>query len=97
MSKSGTLLYEANPNLYEVILNVLREREQKMLGGTLEACKKIRKLTVNERSEWKISPTRVQSLEAFVDFAQGALGRIVKLDRVEFDFVKNFIRKNCER
>jgi len=90
LSKTGTQLYEANSNLTRVILQVLRQREKKMLAHTLSAFQQVRDLSQHEKDIWKISSKRLKTLGDFIHFGQVVLDSLLKLESISWEAFKRF-------
>lgn len=78
-SENSTQLYRANPDLMDVILKVLRSREKRMLSETQYAIEQVKKLSVQEKADWKIKDQRLTELSDFVDQGQQALQTLLSL------------------
>jgi DNA-binding transcriptional regulator GbsR (MarR family) len=71
--RHGTTYYSANPNLMEVIGQVLRSRESVMLGTAKHASESLGRLKPSELESVGIDLDRVRSIEAMTVSAQGVL------------------------
>lgn len=83
-SARGTQTYVANPNVLNVIQNVLRRREQKMLARTEASAKQLRELNAASLHEAHLQPTRLVSLTTMIDQAMAALNGLLDLKPVDF-------------
>lgn len=71
--KFGTVYYEANPNLFAVIANVLRQRENRMLGEARLAAESLSQLQDAELQNFGIHQDRVESILLLTSSAQSLL------------------------
>jgi DNA-binding transcriptional regulator GbsR (MarR family) len=78
-SVEGTLLYVANANIGEVISNVIKQREKKMLTKVLEAQKNLMNLSKIEKHELNISDTKLKSLGKLVKNADSGIEALLHL------------------
>ncbi len=83
-STRGTQTYIANPNVLDVIQNVLRRREQKMLARTEASAKQLRAMSPSTLHEAQLHSTRITSLTTMIDQAVLALGGLLDLKPVDF-------------
>ncbi len=66
----GTVYYEANPKLQDVIAGVLRQRERVFLKKAEDGCRKLSKLNSKELSAQRFSKERVESILSMTTSAQ---------------------------
>lgn len=78
-SPKGTQTYIANPQILDVILEVLRKREKKMLTQILDAQKQLQSCPPTQLNEENINAERLQALGMMVDLAQTTLDNIMSL------------------
>lgn len=83
-SARGTQTYIANPKVLDVIQNVLRRREQKMLSRTEACCKTLSEMAPENLKNAQLEPLRVQSLSAMIGQATAALDALMNLQSVDF-------------
>jgi DNA-binding transcriptional regulator GbsR (MarR family) len=84
-SARGTQTYIANPNVLDVILNVLRRRERKMLARTESSHKMLETLNSDSLVGAQISLERVQALGGMIGQAQSAFNGLLELANVDFN------------
>lgn len=82
-SERGTELFTANPDTTQVILNVLRHREKRMLSRIEGAYRLFKSLPARDKKALDISSERQESLGILIDSAQSAINGIVNLTGVE--------------
>ena len=78
-SPQGTQLYRANVDIMPVILNVLREREQRMISRIHASVKTIQKLTHRQLESHDLDPARVQAVSTMVGLAEQTLDALLSL------------------
>ena len=78
-SARGTQVYVANPDVLDVILNVLRRRERKMLTKAETSHKMLLSLNLENLGRANLLPERVESMGRMIDQAQNALASILEL------------------
>ncbi len=86
-SERDTRLYEANPDVHQIILKVLRSREQKMLEDVAQAQQQLESFQAGPMADDTIRMERVQAVGRMIREAQTILSAILCLQA--FDF-KNF-------
>jgi hypothetical protein len=84
-SGRGTQTYVANPNVVDVILNVLRRRERKMLTRTQSSFESLAKLPNEMVQSAQISKPRIEALGKMIQQAQDAFNGILELTSVDFN------------
>jgi HTH-type transcriptional regulator, glycine betaine synthesis regulator len=89
-SERGTTLYSPNPELTDVILNVLRRREKKMLSQIGAAQQVLRDLPDQEKQEANIDSARLEHLGEMIRSAQAILGALVNLGTYDFVGIADF-------
>ncbi|MGE0526638.1 MAG: GbsR/MarR family transcriptional regulator [Bdellovibrionales bacterium] len=82
-SARGTQTYAANPDVLDVILNVLRRRERKMLAKTETSHRMLSMLSPESLDRAQLFPERLQSLGRMIEQAQNALGSLLELATVD--------------
>ncbi len=80
--------YEANPNVLEVIFNVLRSRERVMLSRILSTAKELGRLSEVEFKEIGYSSLRVRFLVQMVAVAAGILDSTMALKSWDLSLMK---------
>ena len=75
--RGRTVLYEANPDVTGVILNVLRLRELKMMSTAEKAVAKLEASKNTALAEFKISRKKVADLREMIEAAQGLLDLMI--------------------
>lgn len=78
-SDRGTQTYVANPNVLDVILNVLRRRERKMLAQAETSHKLLCSLNQDRLIRAKINGDRLASVGRMINQAQNALLSLLEL------------------
>lgn len=78
-SERGTQTYVANPNVLDVILNVLRRRERKMLAQAETSHKMLCSLSPDHLKRAKINGERLGSVGRMIGQAQNALLSLLEL------------------
>jgi DNA-binding transcriptional regulator GbsR (MarR family) len=78
-SPRGTQTYIANPNVLDVILNVLRRRERKMLAKAETSHKMLSSLGADTHHRANCQRERIDSLGRMIAQAQNALGSLLEL------------------
>jgi DNA-binding transcriptional regulator GbsR (MarR family) len=75
--RGRTVLFEANPDLTGIILNVLRLRERKMMTQVMAAADRLRDIDPALMSEMRVSPQKLTDMREMVDSAQSVLDFII--------------------
>lgn len=75
--RGRTVLFEANPDLTGIILNVLRLRERKMMTQVMAAAEHLGKATPEKMAEMKVSPRKLSDMREMVDSAQSVLDFVI--------------------
>jgi DNA-binding transcriptional regulator GbsR (MarR family) len=78
-SARGTQTYKANPDVLDVILNVLRRRERKMLAKTATNQKMLCSLNPDVLTRGNLLPDRIESMGRMIEQAQNALNSLLEL------------------
>jgi DNA-binding transcriptional regulator GbsR (MarR family) len=91
-SERGTHTYVANPQVLDVILNVLHRREKKMLAHIEMAHRMLKSASPTARDHMNISGDRLENLGAMIHEAQATLNAILELSN--FD-MKNWMQVNA--
>ncbi len=90
-SDKGTNLYSVNPDILQVILNVLRGREKRLLSRIDGAYEALDRLPTADKIANDISPDRLGKLKQLVGDASLALEGLIGLRSVDFaDFKEAF-------
>lgn len=84
-SSKGTQTYMANPQILDVILQVLRNRERKMLSSISEAQKQLEACPQSQLAGESINSERLKALGMMVDLAQSTLDNIMSLGELNLD------------
>lgn len=84
-SSRGTQTYVVNPNVLDVILNVLRRRERKMLARAESSHKMLASIPSENILGSQISMERVQALGTMIQQAQEAFNGLLELTTVDFN------------
>lgn len=82
-SARGTQTYVANPDVLDVILNVLRRRERKMLTKAETSHRMLTSLNGDATSRAKLHPERILALGRMIHQAQNALSSLLELATVD--------------
>jgi DNA-binding transcriptional regulator GbsR (MarR family) len=78
-SPRGTQTYVANPNVLDVILNVLRRRERKMLTKAETSHKMLLSLNQDKLHRANLHRPRVESIGRMIHQAQNSLASLLEL------------------
>lgn len=82
-SDRGTQTYIANPNVVEIILNVLRRRERRMLAQAETSHKMLASLGADRLEKAQIESERLESLGRMIGQAQNGLLSLLELATVD--------------
>ncbi len=82
-SARGTQTYVANPDVLDVILNVLRRRERKMLAKTETSYKMLLSLNKDRRERAGLASDRVENLGRMISEAQNTLSCLLELVTID--------------
>lgn len=80
----GKIILQSNPDLNEVIINVLRMRERSILAEIMSSYKNLTKLKVEEKSQLKLCDERVKELGEMVETAEATLDGIINSNLTGF-------------
>lgn len=83
-SDRGTNLYSVNPDILQVILNVLRGREKRLLSRIQGAHEALERVSHEDKVANEISPERLGKLKQLVGDASSALEGLIALKSVNF-------------
>jgi DNA-binding transcriptional regulator GbsR (MarR family) len=75
--RGRTVLFEANPDLTGIILNVLRLRERKMMTQVMAAADLLGRTPPALMAEMKVSPLKVEQMQEMVGSAQSVLDFVI--------------------
>jgi DNA-binding transcriptional regulator GbsR (MarR family) len=90
---SGSILYDTNPNLPEIIAGVLRKRERRLLNGLSSATESLFKLPEELNKGCSINRDRAEKLREFVITAESTLDSLLLFRDVSFE---NWTKLNCD-
>lgn len=79
-----TMIYRANPNIREVILDVLKNRELRMFGRLQKEYTNSYDLCLAE-PEGVVDPAKLKALGQMIEGAAGTLSAIIELRNVDFN------------
>lgn len=82
-SARGTQTYVSNPDVLDVILNVLRRREKKMLAQAETSFKSLSVLPQESLQRANLNHDRIVSLGRMIDQAQSALSGLLDLSTLD--------------
>lgn len=82
-SSRGTQTYIANPDVLDVILNVLRRRERKMLAKAETSFKMLSSLNSDSLKRAQLNTERIQAIGVMISQAQNALLSFLELSTVD--------------
>lgn len=82
-SSRGTQTYVANPDVLDVILNVLRRRERKMIAKAETSHKMLSSLNPESLRRAALSSERIQAIGVIISQAQNALLSLLELSTVD--------------
>lgn len=88
-SDRGTNLYSVNHDILQVILNVLRGREKRLLGRIQGASEALERVPYESKIANDISPERLVKLKSLVGDASSALEGLIALRNVNFGEFKD--------
>ncbi|MGE4130018.1 MAG: GbsR/MarR family transcriptional regulator [Bdellovibrionales bacterium] len=83
-SARGTQTYSANPKVLEVIVNVLNQRERRMLDKIEHCHKSLSGSPTGQLTDLQVVPDRLKNLGDMIQKAQDSLAGIVALASVDF-------------
>lgn len=83
-SSRGTQTYLANPNVLDVILNVLRRRERKMLARAESSHKMLASVPGDNLVGAQVCANKLAALGAMICQAQAAFNGVLELTTVDF-------------
>jgi DNA-binding transcriptional regulator GbsR (MarR family) len=83
-SARGTQLYRSNPDILAVILNVLRQRETRLLARVVSAQEELARADDDLLDKFNLDRARVADLGEFTRRAAGALEALISLRSVDF-------------
>lgn len=87
-SPQGTQLYQANPAIVSVIVNVLRQRERRMFAQIGASFALLGKLKPSERQASGIDEERLNSVCELVRIAETSLDSLIELDPFDLEQIK---------
>lgn len=76
--RGRTVLYEANPDVTTVILNVLRLRERKMISQVMAACQTLEASSPSPDAEIPLDPKKITEMRKMIVSAQNGLDAIIR-------------------
>ena len=82
-SARGTQTYVANPDVVDVILNVLRRRERKMLAKAETSYRMLASLSRESHERYGLTAERVETLGRMIGEAQNALSSLLELTTLD--------------
>lgn len=85
--EAGTQLYEANPSVLEVIFNILRTRERKLLGDIQSTFARNKQQILKKDGT---SANRVETLGEMIGSATQAVDSLLTLSAIKCDNFKDF-------
>lgn len=88
-SERGTHLYRTNPDILAVILNVLRQREKRMLSRIIAAQESLNAVSPEDKTNTQLSSQRINQLGALVQNAAMSLESLIALRSVDFGEWRN--------
>jgi DNA-binding transcriptional regulator GbsR (MarR family) len=83
-SERNTQLYQINPDTLNVILNVIRRREKRLLSQIGSANNLLTGLPDEQKVNQCICPDRLKSLTSMIDQAQSTLNAMLSLEAIDF-------------
>lgn len=86
----GTTVYKANPDITNVITNVLRKRERRMLSRIASASRLLKELPVEARGSVHLSTQRLGVLVDMVRSAEMTLDGMLQMSDVPFQSWSRF-------
>ena len=82
-SARGTQLYAANSDVLDVILNVLRRRERKMLAKADTGHRMLSSIGADQMNRARLDPERIAALGRIIHQAQNALVSLLELTAID--------------
>lgn len=89
-SSYGTQLYVANPEIFDVITGVLRQRELKMLAQLQSSHGLVAELPEKAKTRDDINPDRLKTLGEMITEARGTLSSLLGAGTIDFNSWKDF-------
>jgi len=83
-SARGTNLYRTNPDILSVILNVLRQREKRMLSRIQAAKEALDRVGDGDKQTARLSAQRLAQLSKLINNATSGLDSLISLRSVDF-------------
>lgn len=90
-SDRGTILYKANEQVTDVITNVLRRREKRMMSRIQAAQKLVKELPAAEKRAAGLNEAKIADLTKMIDFASDSLDQVLALQTVDLSHMKPFL------
>lgn len=88
-SARGTNLYRTNPDILSVILNVLRQREKRMLSRIQAAQESLDRVRPEDKAAAGLSEKRMEQLNTLVQNASFGLENLIALRSIDFGEWRN--------
>ncbi len=80
-SDAGTILYRANPRLTEVICNVLRGRERRLISRVRAAHQLLAQMPQSEKTDQNLDTDKISEIGEMIEGADHFLDSLLALDR----------------
>lgn len=88
--RGRTVLFEANPDLTGIILNVLRLRERKMMTQMTAAAELLGRATPESLEEMKVSPRKLSDMREMIGSAESVLDFVINSGAESRDLFRAF-------
>lgn len=89
-SSRGTILYKPNLEVSNVIINVLRRREKRIISRIQSSYKMVRDLNQDERKRLQIDPSRFKLLGELVKSAERSLDAMIAMSEMDLSSWEKF-------
>lgn len=73
----GKILLKSNPNLNEVIVNVLRLRERQLLSQIMFSFHNVKKICVTEKNKMSLCSQKLEELGDMIESAEATLDAVI--------------------
>jgi DNA-binding transcriptional regulator GbsR (MarR family) len=90
--KHGAEMFEANPNIFEAIINVLRSREKLILSNIYAQVKSLNDCSKEDLADMNVDKSRLKELTLLVDIGVRSLNGVIKLEKLNLGAFKKFNR-----
>ena len=88
----GAELMEANPDIFDAIINVIRNREKLLIEDINKNITDLRKMNSNELLALDIDKNRLKTLNNLVKSGKKTINGFLKLENLSLSYWKNFYK-----